>query len=557
MKLIKIIPCIMILSMVANIGITNIYANSNVYKINNMSDFEKFQQNEMDILLKNDVIELNVDLNFNNKEITPIGYGFIAKQFIKEFNGNGHTLKNFKINSQDENIGLFGKNLGYIHDLNIDNATINGKNNVGVIAGTSLYYGGLSVRDNSGKIINVRVFNSSIFGNDNVGGIVGKQVSGILDNSIIDNINIVGRNNVGGTVGASLINQSGKNSIIQNSALLNLDIRANNYVGGVVGLAKKKLNDTQTTIIDSVSVKEKMMIWAKENVGGVVGNLDGILTSATIDVNKPNNNPFWHNIYGTNEVGGIVGDTGNEDGHNYIDSVKSNAFVLGTNEVGGVAGDNDTKINNAEFWGKITGDTQLGGIAGSNSSKIYDSKNYASVYCNSAKDIYCMAGGFVGISTGSEAYIENGYTSGNLYAQGGKIGGFAGQNTRGAKIYKGYVGSMQKIVKVQSSGEFVGGFVGLNSENANILIAKSHANVEAVTGKSIGGFVGMNYTSSIIKDSVATGNVIGSVNVTGEFAGTNHSNAKIEKSKTTNIGIIDTTKNPFVGYNEKTGIVIM
>ena len=64
---------------------------------------------------------------------TPIGN--TTTPFIGNFNGNGYKIKNLKINSTENVVGLFGKNTGTIKNLVIDGVDVKGIDTVGAIVG--------------------------------------------------------------------------------------------------------------------------------------------------------------------------------------------------------------------------------------------------------------------------------------------------------------------------------------------------------------------------------------------------------------------------------------
>ena len=118
------------------------------------------------------VIQLTQDIDLTGIEWTPIGYtlsGSVAlgKPFLGIFDGNGKTISNLNVTTEEENlmIGFISHNRGTVKNLTIENATVKGKNSVGVIVG-----------DNEGVIKNCHV-NGTVYvstsGDDCIGGLVG------------------------------------------------------------------------------------------------------------------------------------------------------------------------------------------------------------------------------------------------------------------------------------------------------------------------------------------------------------------------------------------------
>lgn len=68
-------------------------------------------------------ISLEADINFKGEELDPIGIDLSYTYFSGTFYGNGHTISNFSIISQNSVVGLFGYVAqAYIADLNIEGA---------------------------------------------------------------------------------------------------------------------------------------------------------------------------------------------------------------------------------------------------------------------------------------------------------------------------------------------------------------------------------------------------------------------------------------------------
>ena len=70
---------------------------------------------------------LESDVDLNGAEWTPIGDS--ENPFTGTFNGNGHTISNFTINSNTQHAGLFGYNKGIVENVKLKSVTINIANN--------------------------------------------------------------------------------------------------------------------------------------------------------------------------------------------------------------------------------------------------------------------------------------------------------------------------------------------------------------------------------------------------------------------------------------------
>ncbi len=111
-------------------------------------------------------VVLAADINLNNEEWTPIGNS--TNQFQGNFDGQGHTVSNLKIDGTGKsNQGFFGFTTnGSVSNLTIENATVTGRLNVGVVAGTPY----------TSKYTNIKVTGHvEVEGMAYVGGVGGKN----------------------------------------------------------------------------------------------------------------------------------------------------------------------------------------------------------------------------------------------------------------------------------------------------------------------------------------------------------------------------------------------
>ena len=160
---------------------TEDYDNLNECYIKSIADYEEFT----DLVnsgksFSGKTVYLSKNLDLNGVTLEPIGNN--NNKFEGTFEGNGYTLKNIKIESVANYVGMFGYNKGTIRGFNVENISVKGNNNVGGIAG------------NSQKVIkNILLKNISITGNDTIGGITGYAVDG-TSSGIVENGSITGEN---------------------------------------------------------------------------------------------------------------------------------------------------------------------------------------------------------------------------------------------------------------------------------------------------------------------------------------------------------------------------
>ena len=202
--------------------------------------------------------------------------------FYGQFNGNGHTISGL---TQDYGnatyAGLFAKNFGTIENLTIDNAYINAKDGVGVVAGV-----------NRGTIENVTVQNSDVvtkaystnYDYTRSGLITGQNgTGGIIKNCMVKSCYIGGNIMVGGIAGSNLGTIQGCTAD---------DIRIN---------SKTKNNEAQISGIYNLGAKclINQGYYRYYCIGGLVGNNQGTLTECEVVTNAI--------VYGFQSVGGLVG----------------------------------------------------------------------------------------------------------------------------------------------------------------------------------------------------------------------------------------------------------
>lgn len=253
------------------------------------------------------VLGNDIDMSAGGFSWTPID------DFKGNLDGQGHSLKNMKINSSSYNLGLFGnvydesgtgnvniKNINFINPeinvsddamsagvisgtsmgLNIDNvhvydAVINyegtGTPTIGGLVGQSTLYSKIS----SSSLTNLSINAPSAM---NVGGIVGDMRTSAEVTASNVSGTIVGGTNVGGIVGTS------SQSAVSNS-YADVDIVGDNTIGGIVGNATRGLV-TNSYVKGTITANEPSN-WDGFCVGGVAGYLDSDWTQLSSDSADP------------------------------------------------------------------------------------------------------------------------------------------------------------------------------------------------------------------------------------------------------------------------------
>ena len=146
-------------------------------------------------------VYLTTDIDLQGAEWIPIGdYRFSANRFCGTFDGQNHTISNFKISKDTEkndgkksSYGFFGNVKGTIKNLTIDNASVT------AYAYTAILVGRLT----DGTLENCHVKNSSVVNNYwQAGGLVGQQNNVCnIKNCSVDNVTVQAKSCVGLLVG--------------------------------------------------------------------------------------------------------------------------------------------------------------------------------------------------------------------------------------------------------------------------------------------------------------------------------------------------------------------
>ena len=213
-------------------------------------------------------VELAANIDLMSEEWTPIGNN--TNKFQGTFDGKGYTVSNLVITGNNSNAGFFGFTAsGAIKNLTIDNASVSGYLNVGVVAGTP-YTSTYSNIKLTGVI--------KVDGYAYVGGMFGKNLYADASDLVID--------------------ASDDSYVKANSE------NYRTYVGGVIGFMGEG-NITVSNVASNIRVEGSTC-----DVGGIVGiahyNNKFENITCTADEIKVNNDDA--------EVGGIAGVWHNENG---------------------------------------------------------------------------------------------------------------------------------------------------------------------------------------------------------------------------------------------------
>ena len=314
-------------------------------------------------LLSNYVLVNDIDLSaFSNW--APIGDS--DTRFSGTFDGNNYSIKNLKIDTTSEYVGLFGSTSGHLRDLNLVDPDVKGSTYVGALSGYHVF----EVVQNI-KVLKSPNSNPLIQGNNYVGGVMGYTRD-----------NFIGR--------------------ITNE----VDVVGNDYVGGIVG---------QYRMLDFIHLRDldfshnKGDVTGRNNVGGIVGhNSNGLLTKVFNE----------GNITGVRDVGGVVGSSTGLSyyGMDAISEAVNIGYVKGNDFIGGLVGwFSRERMIDSYNTGVVEGINYVGGAIGGSE---YDN-GYEFINTSAINRVYSLGVIIGGIKDGlvgqpAEMTINNSYYNSDL-----------------------------------------------------------------------------------------------------------------------------------------------
>jgi hypothetical protein len=502
--------------------------------------------------------------------------GFYVPIMAASFDGAGFAISNLTLNrSSTTYMGFFGtiSFSSTVNNMQLVDASVNGRDNVGVLAGW-----------NAGTISNSNVTtaggNVSVTGLVNVGGLVGYNDGTINSSTFGTNssgtASVTGTSIVGGLVGqhaSGFIHDSG---VIANSGGV-VSVSGVDLVGGLVGNLAGGL--------DFSYVSSATITATNSSIGGLAGNItqapiysyfnvDAVTTNGGNNVTRGG---LYSGQYSTWLSGGrhtqlaignystslvlqgdgsygISNQQGMKDMLAFSDSSLNNFSLtadidLGTLPgfyvpilAGSFNGNNHTISNlnislpnsdmglfgNINFTSSVVsnlnlvnasvvGITNVGALAGINYGTI-DNVSLSGTSSVSTVFAGMSVGGLVGHN--DRGNISNSHVANAVVHGVGDVGGLVGSNsgsTSGGTPVSGIISnSYATNGSVTGSGYHIGGLVGNNWNGA---IVDSHVINPTVNGgaaSSVGGLAGYNYSVGTISNSYVSG---GSVTSTGRDVG--------------------------------------
>jgi hypothetical protein len=197
--------------------------------------------------------------------------------------------------------------------------------------------------------------------------------------------------------------------------------------------------------------------------------------------------------------------------------------------------------------------SDIGGLVGNTDNSIISNCYVTGSIAGIRSNYVTFVGGLVGIND-YNSQILNCYTTCNVSGKQSYIGGLVGVNLRDAIISNCYAtGTISGNTLNGGTGENIGGLVGSNHTNATITNSYATGSIIAAYGRYLGGLVGAN--ESIISNCYSTSFVAGNSYI-GGLSGTNSGeNAVISNCYATgNVGGSDYLGG-LIGKNYNKGII--
>mgnify|MGYP005770377881 CR=1 FL=1 len=337
---------------------------------------------------------------------------------------------------------------------------------------------------------------------------------GSIKNVILTNVSISSQYaRVGGVVGINLGMIENCHTQSGSISRTGEDSSEGSQTGGICGLNREGGIIQNCTNASNVTGEYKL-------VGGICGYSYGGDISNCENAGE---------IYGTAQIGGIVGDSEglNENNISYVKNCKNHGIVnqaQGTEfenvaSVGGIVGTNYNYsiIEKCYNEGTVTGEKRnIGGIAGSSYYIVQECENHGQIENIATDENYArVIGGIVGYSGGNILNCKN---TGNIVTSetaGTFIGGIVGhQQVSGTHVF-----SEVKVEQCSNSGtvtgfRYVAGIAGRIASAAYITNCYNTGNING--SERVGGIVGDTLSTSFTITNVYNQ---GNVTTTGQYAG--------------------------------------
>ncbi|MDR1134239.1 MAG: hypothetical protein LBL05_08740, partial [Synergistaceae bacterium] len=290
-------------------------------------------------------VRLLTDIDLNNIEWEPIGsdsqddYIFSngtmnTVAFGGLFDGNGHVVKNLKIQKDLQNVGFFGRTMdAHILNLSIENAFISGGWTTGILVG------------NHWGVVNNCHVNGILEGQRKIaGGLIGRVYCSSM----------TGREYTSSVIKNSSSHVTIKVPDLYKGAETGLFNEFSQFTGGIVGYVRE--------------FSYFYNCFSYYNIKGS-GTIGGFAGYASASLPSPRSRVIFSRCYakgaleGNDVTGGFIGTL---EQHSHIMDSFSSSDVFGGRICGGFAGINRGVIASSLSSGNITGPKTVGGFIGKN-----------------------------------------------------------------------------------------------------------------------------------------------------------------------------------------------
>lgn len=529
--------------------------------ITDLDELKHFRENVNNgISYSGETVKLGADFDLNNEGWIPIGYpvaeivtlagtNAVDPFFGGTFDGDNHKISNLTINLPDgTSVGLFGKiEGGSVTGLTIENANVQGKSEVGVIAGS--YTVDISDCNITGLV--------QVEGKYKVGGIVGYIYGDVTGCTIAasegsyvkgtyERADFEG-DNVGGAIG-----YTGEGSFIHDDiSISGLAVEGTRKVGGVIGYLHYGVTVTNSSFTTGTVTSNAEGVYATSNktfVGGIVGEFNGgssdansSITDCTVTdavISGPNRDYLGEIYGGTRNSSDKLTASGNRstgvtiidpdtvrigsvdellDFANKVNSGQSlDSNVILTNDIdltgvewipiglnadgvnkfkGTFDGQNHTISNmNVQTETGYTAAGFFGALNGTVKNLIFDGATVKHISepntdGNTNNGIAVVAGSIYNTGTIENVTVKNATVEGNRYVGGiaGYVyGSITGCTVEGVELKA----TPDKLTGSYDNGDKVGGIAGYVGEGSYTLMGCSVSNTEITGYRNLGGIVG-------------------------------------------------------------------
>ena len=231
---------------------------NNYYQLESKEDLEWFRDS---VNRGTNTISINakllVDIDYENQLWIPIAAGTGTPRYAGIFDGNGHTISNYYIDSDElkaikpsyqQNLGFIGALKGTVKNLNLENITVKSYGVGGTVPGATSTDADAKEKkavcvgtiagwmDESAKIDSTSATGTlNGFGDgQNVGGVAGNSWGIIKNSSSAVTINVKNLSFVGGIVGMTKSNVK-IDSVLWEGNINVIEEGSTTYIGGIIG----------------------------------------------------------------------------------------------------------------------------------------------------------------------------------------------------------------------------------------------------------------------------------------------------------------------------------